>query len=477
MPARKNAFSLSGVLKTCVVGSFARFGVEVQHVAERLRAAPVAEPLGEQRADRVRDRSRRSTTISACEAPKKPAWKLAQIGDRGAPLMNASSSSIVDDVAHVVGRIVARPVPRVRARRRSPAARCARLDARERSAPSASSSSASGNAGSRSTSIASSSVAARFSRVLWMFAVARPAPPPTLSWLCSRASSSWISCRDLLARAAHQHLRREPARAGRRPSSCSRRRSSGGSAALTASPRVSFGSMTSLMPPGSSTREVRDVDVRRRRVERLAFGARLVALVALQHRGDVGPRRNLGAVGLAGHEQADGAVRGLEVLERRALRVGRRVAVRTRSRSRNIKRQSPIDAQLLSWIAMACELFIACSKPDIAWLRMRSTSSAVIGFALEVVDRRDHRGARRVERRVLGHHREEDHHAGVAQLQRLHADLRREPRLDERLVEPARRLVGRAPRPRSAAARSPRARRPARDSRPSGSARRRRGGR
>ena len=37
--------------------------------------------------------------------------------------------------------------------------------------------------------------------------------------------------------------------------------------------------------------------------------------------------------------------------------------------------------------------------------------------------------------------REEDHHAGVALLQRLHADLRCEPRLDERLVEPARRHV------------------------------------
>ena len=54
MPAKKNAFSLSGVLKSSVVGSFARFGVAVQHVAERLRAAPVAEPLGEQRADLVR---------------------------------------------------------------------------------------------------------------------------------------------------------------------------------------------------------------------------------------------------------------------------------------------------------------------------------------------------------------------------------------------------------------------------------------
>ncbi len=29
---------------------------------------------------------------------------------------------------------------------------------------------------------------------------------------------------------------------------------------------------------------------------------------------------------------------------------------------------------------MACELFMARSKPDIAWLRARSTSSAVIGF-------------------------------------------------------------------------------------------------
>ena len=180
-------------------------------------------------------------------------------------------------------------------------------------------SSDSGNAGSRSTSIASASTSGRFSRVLWMFAEARPAPPPTLSWLCSRASSSWISWRDLLRVPRISICVVNPASA---PASAQ-----AVLVAVVEADQSVDGVAARLLRQHDELDAARQVDardarldVRRSRIERLAFGADLVAFVALQHRRDVGPRRNLAAIGLAGNEKADRAIRALEILARGALR-------------------------------------------------------------------------------------------------------------------------------------------------------------
>lgn len=117
-------------------------------------------------------------------------------------------------------------------------------------------SSASANAGLRSTSIASDSTAGNSSRVVCSVASTLLAWPPTFSRLCRRLSSSSISCRDRLVVprisicAARLPIRPVPIRL------CSSPRFSL-IAAYTASPRDSFGSITSFTPPGRRVRIAR----------------------------------------------------------------------------------------------------------------------------------------------------------------------------------------------------------------------------
>ena len=135
------------------------------------------------------------------------------------------------------------------------------------------------------------------------------------------------------------------------------------------------------------------------------------------------------------------------------------VAVRARSRSTNISRQSPIAAHSLSCSATA--LRVVHRALEVGERRVARAIDFLLRerLVLDVVERREHRRARGVERLVLGHRRVEDHGARIPLLERVHADVGREALLDERLVQPARGLVVRARSTRAAAARSPDARR------------------
>ena len=188
------------------------------------------------------------------------------------------------------------------------------------------------------------------------------------------------------------------------------------------------------MPPGRSTRDVRESILACGRLERLTLGAGLVAFITLQHRRDVGARRDLAAIGIPGHEQADGAIRGLEVFARRAvhgLRGRSAHAIAIEEQHAPIADRRPaaqLDRDALRVVHLLLEA------------RHRLTANALDflardGVRRERIDRRDHGLTCRFERLLLRHHREEDEHAGVAQLHLVHGDLRGKPRLDERFVE------------------------------------------
>jgi hypothetical protein len=207
--------------------------------------------------------------------------------------------------------------------------------------------------------------------------------------------------------------------------------------AFTAPPRVCFGRSASFTPPGSSLR----VDVRRGRIEFLAFAAHSVALVAVDERRDARIRRDHAAVGLARNEHADRSIRGLEIFQRRALHVFDRSCPRAVAVDEH---QPPVtDRGPLAELQSYC-LRVVHRALEVRERGVTRAIDLLLGerLGLDRIECREQRSARGIERGVFRDHRVEDHRARIPLLQRVDADVGRELLLDQGLVQSARRLVG-----------------------------------
>ena len=219
-------------------------------------------------------------------------------------------------------------------------------------------------------------------------------------------------------------------------------------------PRVFFGSSASFRPPGSVDARRARVDVRRRRIERLAGGDGGVAFVVL--------RRIAATSGGGGISARSGFLSGMNsptvrfdglkyVLATRCTSSG--VTLRMRSRLRKNRRQSPgadrlaqrqadavggVERQLdvLEHAgARAIDFFLRRRRR----LQRRRSSAAVV--------------SRVVERLLLPHLGGRVTNPGIVQLPGMKPPTRRRfLRLDQRLVEPARGRVAEDARPAPATA-------------------------
>ena len=334
----KNAFALSGASRAVLIGSAARYGRGTRsngrwlfHAAEQA-PSPATSPSPHRSRRRrparrrTRRRSPRRTPSPARASPPCSRRATRRVSGRGA------------DVALRVRAQVA--LERDRADRgrlglllldRRPGSPAGALELARRE----------GRAGGAPRR-RGASTAGRLRRVVSIVTVACVGPPLMFTRAFRPVELVLQLLARVLRRAAHQHVGRE---VGRRPPcpcrlfSSPKRRSIEATTVLAARLLRQQRQLRSRpAAPGASSA----LDVGWRRVEGLARGGRRVALVVLEHRRDVGRRRDLGAIGLGRRdEHADRAVRRLQVASpRRAARPRRSPSGSGRGSGRS-RRQSP----------------------------------------------------------------------------------------------------------------------------------------
>ena len=291
--------------------------------------------------------------------------------------------------------------------------------------------------GVRSTSLASASDGARFSRVVSRRRTTPDAPPPTLHDVCSFSNAVASSSR-VSRSVPRASMLAAASPASSRPNSDFSSPSRRAMSATTLAPRVAFGSSAVRMPaaPGKRRNRRPPVDVGGSDVEVLARDDGVAALEVLHHRGDVDlGRRRRAQRRRARDEAAEGAVAGDEVGAGDAVDVGQRrcldpvaaLEAEAPVADGDVFRQRQADAlRVVQGLREA-------AQPDVLGALELGRGERRPG---DVLDGRDQRVARGLERLVVLQLRAEVRVAGLGQRARAAEGARGEVLLDQRLVEP-----------------------------------------